>query len=314
MQVTSKQVGQISTVIPCYNARGSVARAVASVEAQGDIIDQVIVVDDGSSDGSLDVLYPLAEAGRIVLITGPNKGGCHARNRGLKCVRSPYVMFLDADDVIEGDIFEGAVRAANVAGADIVFSPMEIRMPSGASDLRAPVGPPAQDSRAIFAGWFDGGWIGTCSVVWRSEFVKQIGGWDETLRVGQDGDLVLRALLADAVPARSELGRGIYFRDNPGSVSMSGGVSEAKLKGQIELIGRMNGAARAKGWGDVLERNHAALYFLARKAFMAGYTVLGRAALAQLHNAGHRSHHGTRAHNILAAVIGLERKVRWFGS
>ncbi len=305
---------QMTVVIPCYNAADWVARTIGSVRAQGEVVGRIIVVDDGSTDTSLDVLHPLAEAGEITLITGPNKGGCHARNVGLAEVDTPYVMFLDADDEIAGDILQGSVGAAQAYRADVVFSAMEIRYPEGRSILHAPVGPPQQSAREVFENWFDGGWIGCCSVVWRTDFVRGIGGWDETLRVGQDGDLVLRALLADARVARNEKGLGIYYRDNPGSVSMSGGVTRSKLEGQIDTIVRLSKAARDKGWGNNLGRNYAALYYLARKSFGAGYTDLGRRALGLLRELGSHGHYGTRAHNAVAGLIGLERKVRWFGS
>ena len=301
---------QVDVVIPCYNAETWIARTIRSVQAQGHVVRRIIVVDDGSTDGSLAVLRPLAQADAITLLTGPNRGGCHARNRGLKQAEAPHVMFLDADDEISGPMLTGSVEAALNSGADVVFSAMEQRYPDGTS-LRKP--PPGQDAREIFETWFDSGWVGTCSVVWRSAFLRKLGGWDETRRVGQDGELVLRALLAGARAARNDKGVGVYHRGVEGSVSMGGGVSRDKLAGLIELISAMTEAARQKGWDDNLGHNHAALYFLARKGFMNGHADLGRRALAVLRAAGHRGHHGSRAHVAMASLIGLERKVRWFG-
>jgi len=314
MMAETELSGQVSVVIPCYNAVDWIARTIASVQAQGAVVAQIIVVDDGSTDASLDVLRPLADAGKITLKTGPNKGGCHARNVGLAEVTAPYVMFLDADDEITGEILHGSAVAAQGARADIVFSPMEIRYPDRDPQRRPPVGPPHQTEREVFANWFDGDWVSTCAVVWRTDFVRGIGGWDESLRVGQDGEIVLRALLRDAVVARNTEGCGIYYRGNPGSVSLSGGITRSKLQGQIDLVIRMNKAATEKGWGDMLSRNYAALYFLARKAFRAGFTDLGHRTLSILREAGHHRHHGTRVHVFISSLIGLERKVRWFGS
>ncbi|MEO0369823.1 MAG: glycosyltransferase family A protein [Pseudomonadota bacterium] len=306
---------QVSVVIPCYNAAPWVARTLASVQAQGDVVAEIIVVDDGSTDASLDVLQPFAAAGDITLLTGPNGGGSHARNRGLAEVKAPYVMFLDADDEIDGDILRGSVQASRAQKADVVFSQMEIRFTDDTpSQLKGPLGGPDQTERQIFEDWFDGGWVNPSAVVWRTAFVRDIGGWNEAASVGDDGDLVLRAMLADAVAGRNEQGRGVYYRGNAGSVSLSGGVTGEKLSLHIEQIHEFCEAARAKGWGDNLTRNYAALYFLGRKAFRTGHPELGHRALAVLHDAGHRGHHGTKMHNLLAGVIGLERKVRWFGS
>lgn len=305
---------KVAVVIPCYNAAQWIERTIRSVQAQGDVVDQVVVVDDGSTDDSLSILNRFADDGQITLISGSNKGGCHARNRGLREVSAPFVMFLDADDEIVGPILKNAVEGAVATAADIVFSQMEIRYPNGDIEHKGPFGPPRESEREIFESWFDGDWVGTASVVWRTDFIRAMGGWDETLRVGQDGDVVMRALLSGARAARNEEGYGIYYRDNPGSVSLSGGVTEAKLAGQIALIERTAAAAREKGWGDNLDRVYAALYFLARKAFLEGYTDLGRQGLAILEQSGHRKHHGTAAHVLMSSVIGLERKLRWFGT
>lgn len=306
---------QVSVVIPCYNAEDWIARTIASVQAQGDVVGGIIVVDDGSTDSSLDVLRPFEAAGDITLITGPNKGGSHARNCGLAKVSTPYVMFLDSDDEITGDILKGSVLAAVARQADIVFSQMEIRFVDGRpSTFKGPFGPPQESERELFENWFDGNWLNPSAVIWRTAFVREVGAWDETVTVGDDGDLVLRALLGGAVAARNEEGRGIYYRGNEGSVSLSGGVTARKLSLHIEQINDFCTAARQKGWGDNLTRNYAAIYFLGRKAFMAGHADLGRHALDILRDVGHRKHHGTRAHVFLASLIGLERKVRWFGS
>lgn len=306
---------QVSVVIPCYNAARFVSLAIASVQDQGDAVAEIIVVDDGSTDDSLAVLRRHEAAGEITLFTGSNKGGCHARNRGLAAVTAPYVVFLDADDLMEGPLLQGAVAAARGAVADLVFSEMEIRYTDGrASERKGPLGPPQQTPRQVFAGWLDGEWVNPSAVLWRADFLRKISGWDEDVRVGQDGEVVLRALFHDARVARNTQGFGVYHRGIEGSVSLSGGITPAKLGGHIEVMRKICAAARAKGWGDDLGRSYGALYFTARKSFMEGHVDLGRNALAFLHAEGHRAHHGTRAHVVMAALIGLERKVRWFGS
>ncbi len=305
---------RVSVVIPCYNAEEWVGRTIASVQAQGDVVAEVIVVDDGSNDGSLDVLQPFVADNSITLITGPNKGGSHARNRGLEAVSSPYVMFLDADDEIEGDILKGSVIAAREQKANVVFSKMEIRYTDNApSAFKGPLGRPGQTEQEIFANWFDGDWVNPSAVVWDVNFLRSIGGWDEAVTVGDDGELVLRALLNDAIAARNNKGFGVYYRGNPGSVSLSGGVTELKLALHVDQIHEFCIAARKKGWANDLDRNYAAIYYLARKAFMSGHIVLGRRALGILRDEGHHRHHGTRSHVAVARLIGLERRVRWFG-
>ena len=87
----------ISIVIPLYNKRETVARALRSVLGQTVQEFEVVVVDDGSTDGSADIVLSFAEP-RIRIITQPNSGVSAARNRGIREASSEMIAFLDADD------------------------------------------------------------------------------------------------------------------------------------------------------------------------------------------------------------------------
>ena len=78
---------EISVVIPCYNTERWVARAIDSALAQEGVRVEVIVIDDGSTDGSLEVIR--GYDGRIRWETGPNRGVSAARNRGLALAAAP---------------------------------------------------------------------------------------------------------------------------------------------------------------------------------------------------------------------------------
>ncbi len=93
---TPASLPRVSVVIPLFNARTTVLRAAESALAQQGVIPEVIVVDDGSTDGSAEALESLRERIRIVgqLNTGPGA----ARNRGMKDATGDYIAFLDADD------------------------------------------------------------------------------------------------------------------------------------------------------------------------------------------------------------------------
>ncbi len=91
----------VSIVIPCYNDEAWVADAIESALAQTWPELEVIVIDDGSTDGSVRVIESFSD--RIRWETGPNRGGGAARNRGLAMARGEFVQFLDADDLIKPD-------------------------------------------------------------------------------------------------------------------------------------------------------------------------------------------------------------------
>ena len=99
--ITSSASRSISVVIPLYNKAAEVERALRSVVGQSIAVGEIIVVDDGSTDGSSDIVREFIakhpEAG-IRLISQPNAGVSAARNRGIAEAKGDYVALLDADD------------------------------------------------------------------------------------------------------------------------------------------------------------------------------------------------------------------------
>ncbi|WNZ11089.1 glycosyltransferase family 2 protein [Streptomyces sp. 11x1] len=109
------QQAQVSVVVIGYDDAAHVTDAVRSALAQGPAVREVIAVDDCSTDGSADVLERLAgDEPRLRVVRRPvNSGGCGTpRNTGLDVVTSPYVMFLDSDDVLPPGAVDALLGAA----------------------------------------------------------------------------------------------------------------------------------------------------------------------------------------------------------
>ena len=117
----AQQAIDISVVIPCYNAEPFLRRCLDSVLNQKEVLSEIIVIDDGSSDNSLGILEQYQ--GRIRYETGPNRGAPTARNRGLQLCNADYILFLDADDYHEGEVLRGLVDALETSDADVAFAP-----------------------------------------------------------------------------------------------------------------------------------------------------------------------------------------------
>jgi glycosyltransferase involved in cell wall biosynthesis len=88
---------KVSTVIPAYNAERTIAETVESALAQGFGSHEILVVNDGSTDSTADILAKYQGAIRVV--DQPNRGASAARNAGVSQARGKYVAFLDADDL-----------------------------------------------------------------------------------------------------------------------------------------------------------------------------------------------------------------------
>ncbi|MCS0602571.1 glycosyltransferase [Streptomyces sp. LP11] len=112
----------VSVVVIGYNDRAHVGDAVRSALAQGPAVAEVIAVDDRSTDGSAELLDRLAagEPRLRVVRREVNSGGCGSpRNTGIDAVRTPYVMFLDSDDVLPPGAADALLAAAEGAGAEV---------------------------------------------------------------------------------------------------------------------------------------------------------------------------------------------------
>ncbi|MBI4085872.1 MAG: glycosyltransferase [Candidatus Liptonbacteria bacterium] len=90
---------KVSIIIPSYNAGAYVKEAVDSALAQTYPHCEIIVVDDGSTDDTQEILAPYAEKGSVQYVYQDNKGLAGARNTAIKIARGEYIAFLDADDV-----------------------------------------------------------------------------------------------------------------------------------------------------------------------------------------------------------------------
>ena len=101
---------KISVVIPAYNAEKTIEKTVDSVLRQNYGNIEVVITDDGSSDGTYDVICRLAESdSRIVVMRQENKGPSEARNRGIYASSGERIMFLDSDDEMGEGLFERIV-------------------------------------------------------------------------------------------------------------------------------------------------------------------------------------------------------------
>ena len=120
----------ISVIIPLYNKERSIYRAISSVLSQKDVRIEVIVVDDGSTDGSKEVIQPFTD--QIILIEQENRGPSAARNRGVAHSHGEYLAILDADDeLLPGSLHAHLECRRHYQGTKVTLSSYKVVCPDG---------------------------------------------------------------------------------------------------------------------------------------------------------------------------------------
>lgn len=110
----------ISVIIPVYNTKQYLKSCLDSVLAQTYTELEILFIDDGSTDGSSELLDSLVETdSRIRIVHQANGGVCAARNRGIEEARGEYLSFIDSDDTLEPDMYETLMGLIWAHGVDI---------------------------------------------------------------------------------------------------------------------------------------------------------------------------------------------------
>ena len=184
----------VSTVIPVYNRAALLADAVASVLAQTYRPIEILIVDDGSSDGTTAVAQALAEEhpDLVRFVRQENRGPGPARETGRQLARGEYLQYLDSDDRLHPQKFERQVALLDARPeVDIVYGITQLIDADGIvlDELLKWSG----ESRcALYPGLLVDRWWSTHTPLWRSEFCDRIGPWSD-LRYSEDWEYEARA-------------------------------------------------------------------------------------------------------------------------
>jgi glycosyltransferase involved in cell wall biosynthesis len=295
----------VSVVIPCYNAADSIARAVESLHHQDFRNIEIIVIDDGSTDATPEVIpsLPCVKSRRTL-----NQGVCAARNTGLDLATGEFVLFLDADDYLEqGSLAEWISDAAE---ADVVFGPFAHQT----GQLRtAGLRPePSANAVAVACAWLDGLYTPTCSVLWRTSFLRVMGGWAEDVLRNDDGEIAVRALINGARVHFAQAGCGVYVHhEKAGRISLRSGRNVSHS--EYSALDRLWALAKARH-PDAMKASFAgAFYQLAYRCFATGVRDIGELALSRARQLGLKGHVGSLRHRMLCGLVGLRRKLGMTG-
>lgn len=202
----------VTVVVPTHDRVNLLGEAVASVLAERSVPLQLIVVDDASSDATASWLAQQDDPRLEHRVLSSGRGGSGARNVGLERCRTEYVLFLDDDDTLEPAAVPALLEAlgrhpdaARAVGAHRIFG-------DGVRSRRAshPRIPMTRHTwREELAQWN----MPPGAMLWRTDVVRRLGGWDESLRRAEDAELCLRAWQRPAALIPQTVMRYRYHRD-----------------------------------------------------------------------------------------------------
>lgn len=230
----------ISVIIPAYNVAGFIAEAFASVVAQTAPVDEILAIDDGSTDGTSAWLRDMAaKDARLRVLAGDRLGPGGARNLGLKAATRSIIAFLDGDDAWPRD--KTARQLERLAGADRpdVVSGLIQRFRRLDPGSLAPAGEPGEIIAHVN--------LGAC--LFRRQVFDAVGLFDQRLSHCEDVDLMFRVREAQLkVAIMREV--ALYYRIRPGSLTESGRSERQKEQGALEAL-RLSIRRRRRAGGGV---------------------------------------------------------------
>ena len=209
---------RVSVIVPVYNGAAHIVETVESVLAQTYTDWELIVVDDGSTDGTADLLRPYL--GQLRLIQQQNQGVSAARNRGLRLALGDFVLFLDGDDLLYKEKLKHQVallESDHLLGA--VHSGWRMVDAYGRS-LR-PIRPWAQVPELDLVSWLQWKPVFLGAMLFRRSWLLRIDGFRTDLRQAEDTDFLLRLSLAGC-PMRWHKRITIDYRQHGAGVTQNG--------------------------------------------------------------------------------------------
>ena len=310
----------VSVIIPCYNAWPFLAEAIDSALGQTyprsaalgcNPTTEVIVVDDGSTDQSMEVLNAYGERIRPVRLR-QNRGGSHARNVGAGLATGTFLMFLDADDVIAPDALDSLLDAVREHPRTLAVGDWSrLRRVDGAWVTVSRNIPLPHEEEDPVREWLKGRWVPPCAVLWRHDAYDLTGGWDEEITFNDDGDLMYRAFCRGVRMKVAEQARS-YYRDH-GAVRLTVGTdmgSVAKLESGVRVLEKLRAELEQLGTFSSYELAVGSAYkTLALYGFQHRHVELARQCLAIGESmAGRKAVSPTLSGRMLERLAGLERK------
>lgn len=251
----------VSILIPCYNAEKWLKQTIESALAQTWQNIEIIIVDDGSTDNSLQILKTY-ESRKVKVVSQENKGGSAARNKALEYAQGSYIQWLDADDILDYDKIKCQMQMANhlqnkkialsSAWAEFYFRHHKAKfIPSNLWRNLDPV-------EWLIIKFSENVYMTNHSWLISRELTELAGPWNERLAIDQDGEYFSRVVANSEKIIFVPDARCYYRRCSPKSIS--GGFSDTSR--ESELLSRTLCIFHLRSIEDSERTKKASLQFL----------------------------------------------------
>ena len=272
----------VSVVIATYNRANLIGETLDSILAQDFQDFELIVIDDGSSDNTREIIAPYRS--RVRYVYQPNRGPSAARNRGVELAAGNWISIQDSDDLAAPDhlsvLYDGVRRRPDCA---MVFANGAYL--GGAEHNRRTIIPTAKSRRLSEAGvgigdLFDKSLVRLQAALIATQAYRELGGHDESLRICMDLDLSFRLIMRFPV---AYLDRVVFFyRKHEGNIGRN---EELRLTENIRvieaLIRNYPEAVQILGRRSISRRLAYRYYRLAKGRWQRRETASASAALAE---------------------------------
>lgn len=236
----------VSILMAVRNVGAYIGDAVVSVQAQTLDDFELLIVDDGSTDDTLDRAQAMARTdARLRILSGPGLGPAAARNLALAQAKGQWLAVVDGDDLLAPDRLLSMVNAGQTESADLVVDNLVAFYDDGRAEHAWLTGPDWSKPRVVTLddyletqeGAAQQNPLGYLKPLFRHDFVRRSGlVYDEALFIGEDYDLVARALVAGArfhyIP-----NHGYRYRRHAASISYR--ITSTRLEAMAQGLQRL---------------------------------------------------------------------------
>lgn len=230
----------VSVIIPVYNAELTIINTLDSVLNQTWENLEIICVNDGSSDKSLEILdaFQKKYQEKIFVFDIENSGACKARNVGISKAKGDYIQFLDADDFLSLNKIESQLKLLKGKNANTISICEWVNFyPEKGIFKQIPYGA-FQDFNSgldlLLRLWNYQEMLANSCYLTHISLIRKAGNWNESIQLNQDGEFFCRVLLEAQSILFEPTGKAYYRKPNNNSVSRQN--SEKAIESLLESL------------------------------------------------------------------------------